>query len=157
MTRKDVERLLSDWLASSYTVTVTEDTDGVRWQVESNLSSSLDCRMMTSDWQPATQLEKECEAIIRAACEAAGVTFDDVRSTYRKRNVADARRIIARECYDLLGYRYGTEQIGMMLHRDHSSVAYLKNSVDDLMGDPHFRELYNDYKRYFDEFKNKVK
>ena len=157
MTRHDVERLLSDWLAASYTVTVTEDTDGVRWQVESNLSSSLDCRMMTSDWQPATQLEKDCEAIIRAACEAAGVTFDDVRSTYRKRNVADARRIIARECCDLLGYLYGTVQIGMMLNRDHSSVIYLKNSVDNLMGDPHFRELYNDYKRYFDVFKNKVK
>lgn len=144
LTRGEVEKLLCERLAKSFDITIETAGGDVEYTVTTNISSNINYNM-TENWRPQTQIESDCESIIRAACEAVGVTFEEVRSTRRLRRIADARRIIAAECYKKIGYRYGTEKIGQMLGRDHSTVVYFKNNFDSLMSDRGFYDMYQLY------------
>lgn len=153
LTREEVEAMLKEWRASSFIITASGDRNCVNWKIESVISSRM--TPITAGWQPSSQIESDCEPIIRAACEAAGVTFEDVRSTYRKRSVSDARRIIVSEAYKRFNHLYTCDQIGRMLHRDHTAVVYLKNGFEELMYNSGFRAMYEDYLRYLKEFQKK--
>ena len=67
-------------------------------------------------------------AIIKEVAEAYGVTTDDLRSKSRIARFADARAVA---CYLLHRHTtMSTTEIGMWLHRDHSSVLHSIRKVE---------------------------
>lgn len=143
-TKEDLIDLLQDETADRFTMSVTIDGNIPEYTIFKQTSSTIGMR--NDEWKPMTEIQKDCEPIIRAACAACGVFFEDVLTTCRNQRLATARKIMMYEIVRRMGYKYTREQIGKMLCRDHSLVTYhYKNFKDWCRYDRELRLLYDEY------------
>lgn len=144
LTREELESLLDDRQAYKFTISLTMDGFKPQYTIFSHISSTMD--RDENEWIPMTKMQADCELIIRAACEATGITFMDVLSTCRKRFHSIARKIIIYEAYRRFGHIYPSEKIGKMVGRDHTYVIYVRNNFDaGLKYDSELKNVYDAY------------
>jgi len=62
------------------------------------------------------------ERVAYVVCSEFNITINEIRSSYRGRNVAEARQIIAYVCVSF--YKIRLREVGKFINRDHSSVIH---------------------------------
>jgi chromosomal replication initiator protein len=85
--------------------------------------------LKTKDLMSATKCRER--KIFEIICESYNVTEDEVKSDCRKRTLVEPRQIIMFFLYKKTARKL--KSIGELMNRDHSSVIYANNTVQDLM------------------------
>ena len=77
-------------------------------------------------------ISKESKDIIDMVEKASGISYSELKSTNRERNVVTARQYAFWRLYQqTYSLGYSLAQIGKMLNRDHSTVIYSIKRIDE--------------------------
>lgn len=95
---------------------------------------------------PAVEIKQaSIDEIVNKVCNHFGVTMHQLKSKVRLRTFVDARSIIA-YLLSKSSISITQEKIGLLLNRDHSSIAYYKTKVAGFTDvNREYRELVNSF------------